>query len=100
MSGRVEFCAHNGLCGADVAGCVDRRGAMPGELPAQQGPMRRVLGLTWVGWLNMLVLRWFFVRLYYMVETDNTISGWGLHRWVWPFPWANWKRIGGPEGAP
>lgn len=29
------------------------------------GPMRRWRGLTWIGWLNYLVLRWFFVRLCY-----------------------------------
>lgn len=66
--------------------------AKPGE--GRLGPMRRVLGLTWVGWLNRLILRWFCIRLHYVVETDNTISRWGVTRWVWPFPWGSWKRIG------
>jgi hypothetical protein len=56
--------------------------------------MRRFLGFTWVGWANRLVLRWFFVRLAYVVEEDDSIVGWRLLRWVWPFPWANIKRIG------
>lgn len=25
--------------------------------------MRRLLGLTWMGWLNFLVLQWLFVRV-------------------------------------
>lgn len=74
-------------------------GTQPNGGPELRGPMRRVLGLTWVGWLNILLLRWFFVRLYYVVEQDNTVSGYGLHRWVWPFPWASWKRVGGGKAA-
>ena len=62
--------------------------------PHLRGPMRRFLGLTWVGWLNRLVLRWFFVRLAYRVYSDNTFGGYFLIRWVWPFPWATVKRIG------
>lgn len=56
--------------------------------------MRRVFGLTWVGWLNRIVLRWFFVCLAYRVEDDDTVSGYFLARWIWPFPWQTFKRIG------
>lgn len=58
------------------------------------GPMRRFLGLTWVGWLNYLVLRWLFVRLAYTVEPDNTVSGYKLLRWYWPLPWSSLRRVG------
>jgi hypothetical protein len=50
------------------------------------GPMRRWRGHTWVGWLNLVVLRWCFVHLYYVVEYDNTISRWGLAT-AWPWKW-------------
>jgi hypothetical protein len=48
----------------------------PGTPPVgdRLGPLRRWRGLTWIGWLNYLALRWFLVRLHYGVEQDNTIS--------------------------
>lgn len=75
-----------------TVGGRDLEVANAGEGPL--GPLRRFRGLTWVGWLNRLVLRWLFVRLAYVVEPDNTISRYFVHRWVWPFPWSNWRRIG------
>jgi hypothetical protein len=33
--------------------------------------MRRVLGLSWIGWLNTLVLQWFWVRLQLTIERDG-----------------------------
>lgn len=48
--------------------------------------MRRWRGLTWMGWVNYLVLRWFFVRLHRVVEDDGEITGYGLRRcfsWRW-----------------
>lgn len=68
--------------------------------PELLGPLRRFRGMTWVGWLNRLVLRWFFVRLAYRLEPDNTISGWMLQRWFWPFPWSRMHRIGGRAHKP
>lgn len=56
--------------------------------------MRRVGGLTWVGWLNFILLRWFFVRLSYAVE-DDARGRFSIVRWVWPIPWAAYRRIGG-----
>lgn len=50
------------------------------------GPLRRWRGHTWVGWANILVLRWLFVRLQYTVEYDNTISKWGVTL-AWPWKW-------------
>jgi len=44
-------------------------------------PSTRVLGLTWVGWLNITMLQWFFVRLSYgarwrMLTGIVPLSGW------------------------
>jgi hypothetical protein len=33
--------------------------------------MRKLFGNTWVGWLNKIVIQWFFVRLAY-----NDEGGW------------------------
>lgn len=30
-----------------------------------KNPSKSFLGYTWVGWLNIVVLQWFFVRLGY-----------------------------------
>ena len=45
-------------------------------------PRREWRGLTGVGWLNVLVLQWAFVRLSYTVDVDP--FGWRLLRWVVP----------------
>lgn len=62
----------------------------PGQVPDPGknglGPLRRFRGLTWVGWLNYLVLRWFLLRLIYTVEEDNSISRYQLKickTWRW-----------------
>jgi hypothetical protein len=56
------------------------------------GPMRRVRGLTWVGWVNYLVLRWFLFRIYYVPvprfpgDTVGKIGRYGLRfvpSWRW-----------------
>lgn len=44
-------------------------------------PKHKFLGRTWVGWLNILLLQWFFIRLGYSKE-------WKLLRWV--VPWTGW----------
>jgi hypothetical protein len=81
-----------------------------------KAPTRRLFGLTWVGWLNYLLLRWFFVRLSYEVPEAPTLrfvtsapkSGiatvqldlapptrWFLLRWISPVPWSDMQYIGG-----
>lgn len=63
--------------------------------------MRRWRGLTWVGWLNYLVLRWFFVRLAYAVpspEIGRPPTRWFLTRWVWPMPWSTYRHVGRAHG--
>ncbi len=102
---RLHAMAHGSSAGAVSIQVGNRilETALAGERLELPGPLRRWRGLSWVGWLNRLVLRWFFVRLGYVVESDNTISKYFLHRWVWPFPWSRWKRIGAstsPESAP
>lgn len=57
--------------------------------------MRRVLGLTWVGWLNFCVLQWLGLRLAYEVETQGfhpkygEVVGWQLKR---VRPMKHWNR--------
>lgn len=76
-----------------------------------RAPTRRWRGLTWVGWLNFIVLRWFFVRLTYEVPIDRFVTAaakdeiikidpsmrarWSLSRWIWPTPWAVLRYVGG-----
>jgi hypothetical protein len=69
-----------------IIAVIRERGAIvgKGEAPEHMGPLRRWRGLTWVGWLNTLVLQFLGVRLTYHVEKDNTISGWGFC-FAWPF---------------
>lgn len=54
--------------------------------------MKTFLGYTLIGWFNLLILQWFFVRLFYVEEEDGTISGWGLNFPVLPLTgwWSNY----------
>ena len=50
------------------------------------GPLKRWHGLTWVGWLNFILLRWFLFRICYQVETDGSVSKYSLKfvpTWRW-----------------
>lgn len=40
--------------------------------------------MSWVGWLNRLLLQWFFVRLAYEVDDAGRKVNFGILRWVWP----------------
>ena len=40
-------------------------------------PKRKFLGKTWVGWLNILILQWFFIRLAYGDK-------WRILKWIYP----------------
>lgn len=60
--------------------------------------------MRWLGWLNFLVLQWFFVRYAAIVEDDHRVVGWvwmtrvvpltgwgGFNYWyIGPRPW--WYR--------
>lgn len=60
------------------------------------GPLKRYRGMTWVGWVNVVIFQWLFLRLAYRTEDDNSISGWGFcfalpfwgrvltKCWIWP----------------
>lgn len=50
---------------------------------------RRLLGLTWIGWTNLLALQWFGLRLAAVVEPpDDTHVGYtAVRRW----PIAGWS---------
>lgn len=50
---------------------------------------RRLLGLTWIGWANLLGLQWIGLRLAAVVEPpDDTHVGYTVKRW-WPL--AGWQ---------
>lgn len=60
--------------------------------------LRRVWGLTWAGWLNVL-LQFTCFRLRRIVESDGTISAWQL-RWspIWRTGWSLPTRTPAPPG--
>lgn len=74
--------------------------------PSSVGPLydmqRRVLGLTKVGWLNLLVLQWLGMRLAAncdLTDRGHVIVGWSV-RPTWPL--AHWRadyRIAGAAWA-
>lgn len=41
-------------------------------------PTARVLGFSWVGWLNFLVLQWLCVRLQGEVDLDDGATKWAF----------------------
>jgi hypothetical protein len=53
-----------------------------------KAPTRTVWGLTWVGWLNILVLQHFFVRLAY---APVLLTGGSCYRWLTGIvPYTGW----------
>lgn len=53
---------------------------------------RRLLGLTWIGWINVLLFQWLGFRLAATVQgRHDTIVGYcvrwrlPLHVWRWPY---------------
>lgn len=40
--------------------------------------MKTLFGENWVGWLNLIVLQWFFVRLFYSMNDAGQIEHYGL----------------------
>lgn len=40
--------------------------------------MNKLFGYSWVGWLNIIILQWFFIRLYYSVNEQNSIECYGF----------------------
>lgn len=58
-------------------------------------PTKRFFGLSWVGWLNVLILQWFFVRLqgaFDEHEDGTTATYWALILPVIPLTgwWSNY----------
>jgi hypothetical protein len=54
-----------------------------------KAPKKDIFGHTWVGWLNLIFLRWFFIRLAWIVDIDDDahieyFRGWKI---VFAFPW-------------
>lgn len=52
-------------------------------------PKRKFLGFTWVGWLNILLFQWLFVRLAYG-------DRWRVLKWILPLTgwWSDYRYIG------
>jgi hypothetical protein len=63
--------------------------------------MKRFLGYTWVGWLNILVIQWLFVRLSRMgdITTDGVgvatfrAASYGIIGFVLPCSGWGWGRL-------
>ena len=47
-------------------------------------PDRRFLSLTWVGWLNFLLVQWLCVRIAGRIDHSGKFAGWGLRGPVLP----------------
>lgn len=58
-------------------------------------PTRKVLGMTWLGWVNVLVFQWFCVRLVLEIDgtDDSTIVGFGVTVGCLPFTGYKWSRL-------
>lgn len=54
-----------------------------------RNPTKKILGKTWVGWLNILLLQWFCIRLGYGNE-------WKILKWIVPCTgwWSDYRYIG------
>lgn len=46
-------------------------------------------GHTWLGWLNLIILQWFFIRLAEELDLQNMHRKWTILRWV--IPTTGWK---------
>ena len=52
--------------------------------------------MSWLGWLNFIVLQWFFVRLARIVDVESKKTiGWKLDKRIIPLTgwWNNYIRI-------
>jgi hypothetical protein len=46
--------------------------------------------MTWLKFLNMFILQWFFIRLARVFDDEHKQVGWDIIRWV--VPTTGWKR--------
>lgn len=47
--------------------------------------MKKLFDYNWIGWLNIIVLQWFFIRLYYVEATQNSAESY-IERYGFMFP--------------
>jgi hypothetical protein len=40
--------------------------------------MSKLFGYSWIGWLNIVILQWFFVRLFYSENEQGNIENYGF----------------------
>jgi len=52
-------------------------------------PVKKWRGLTWVGWINLLLLRWFCIRLAYELKASGHPAVLDITYWSLTFraPW-------------
>lgn len=46
--------------------------------------MKRFIGLTWMGWSNLLFVQWLGMRLYRLEQDDGRVTEIGLEGWILP----------------
>ena len=46
-------------------------------------PKKTLLGFTWVGWINFILLQWFFVRIGY-TDGLGLMSEYGIFKFIVP----------------
>lgn len=51
--------------------------------------MKRLFGRTWLGWLNIIILQWLFIRLARVVDKDGNTESYCILKYVWPT--TGWK---------
>jgi len=40
--------------------------------------MSKLFGYSWIGWLNIIILQWFFVRLFYLENDRGNVENYGF----------------------
>ena len=62
-----------------------------------QTPQYKFFGESWVGWLNILILQWFFIRLAYSINLNNQHTKYLILKWIVPTTgwWSDYKYIYG-----
>jgi hypothetical protein len=57
-----------------------------------KSPRKTFLGFTWVGWLNIIILQWFFIRLSYCVYP---LKNWRIIFGIYPLTgwWSDFNKL-------
>jgi hypothetical protein len=49
-----------------------------------KAPKRKFLGKSWVGWLNIFILQWLFIRLAYSINLNRQHTKYIILKWIVP----------------